>query len=291
MSYLTGDQIALLLKPLHPQRVLQLKGLSYVAGHDIRAELNRVFGFTGWSFEILDTSLICETEVKTSAGRPAWYVVYRSRARLSIYNPPETRQPWRETLAVYDGTHAGESTHPVRGEAHGNAVTNSETYALKRCAINLGDQFGLSLYDKGSLEPIVRWTLVGAEKADTDDVLQVSEEAPEFAAEADKPEVVSLPGKTSHRASLAASEPQNLTVEDIIKVVRAAGDVDALRAAWKDAGTAGLLQKAISIHQETGEKFTVQDLLYQRHAQLEPAKSQGEGAGGAGEGAGESAGA
>ena len=71
----------------------------------------------------------------------------------------------RRGVTFHDGSHVGESTHPVFGEAHGNALTNSETYALRRAAINLGDQFGLSLYNKGSLEAIVRWTLVRPEQA------------------------------------------------------------------------------------------------------------------------------
>jgi hypothetical protein len=176
MTYLTDEQVKLLLRPIHPRRVLQRDGMSYVEGYDIRAELNRVFGFGRWSEEILSQDMVCETNVKTKAGKDAWYVVYRTRIRLTVCAPDGT------VITRYDGSHVGESTHPVRGEAHGNALTNSETYALRRCAINLGDQFGLSLYNKGSLEAIVRWTLVrpeqGAEAAttDTDDVLQVSAE-------------------------------------------------------------------------------------------------------------------
>ncbi|HEV2450752.1 MAG TPA: Rad52/Rad22 family DNA repair protein, partial [Streptosporangiaceae bacterium] len=156
-------------------------------GYDIRAELTRIFGFGRWSSELLDQEVICETEVKTKTytdkrtgeekgGKPAWYVVYRSRVRLTVFAPDGT------LVTFHDGSHVGESTHPVRGEAHGNALTNSETYALRRAAINLGDQFGLSLYNKGSLDAIVRWTLVrpeaGAEvtATDTDDVPQVSAE-------------------------------------------------------------------------------------------------------------------
>jgi Rad52/22 family double-strand break repair protein len=185
MTYFTEEQVKLLLNRIHPNRVLQRDGMSYVEGYDIRAELTRVFGFGRWTSEVLDQSLICETEVRTKTytdkrtgeekgGKPAWYVVYRSRVRLTVFAPDGTM------VTFHDGSHVGESTHPVRGEAHGNALTNSETYALRRCAINLGDQFGLSLYNKGSLEPIVRWTLVrpeaGTEKADTNDIPQVSAE-------------------------------------------------------------------------------------------------------------------
>ena len=45
---------------------------------------------------------------------------------------------------------------PSRGDAHDFAIKNADSYALKRAAKDLGDQFGLSLYNKGSLEPVVR---------------------------------------------------------------------------------------------------------------------------------------
>ena len=144
MGYFTEDQINLLLKPIHPNRVAVTRGLSYVEGYDVRAELTRVFGFGRWNEETLDQQLVCENETQTSQGKKAWYVVYRTRVRLTISAPDG------EPVCFYDGAHVGESTHPVRGEAHGNALTNSQTYALRRCAINLGDQFGLSLYNKGS---------------------------------------------------------------------------------------------------------------------------------------------
>ena len=192
MTYFTDEQVKLLLLPISPRRVLQRDGMSYVEGYDIRAELTRVFGFARWTSELLDQALLCEREVRTKTytdkktgeekgGRAAWYVVYRSRVRLTIFAPDGT------LLAFHDGSHVGESTHPVFGDAHGNALTNSETYALRRAAINLGDQFGLSLYNKGSLDPIVRWTLVRpgteAQAADTDDVPQVSAEVPDDAHE------------------------------------------------------------------------------------------------------------
>jgi hypothetical protein len=45
------------------------------------------------------------------------------------------------------------------GEHHDNAVKTAASDALKRCAINLGTQFGLSLYDDGSLADVVRNTI------------------------------------------------------------------------------------------------------------------------------------
>jgi hypothetical protein len=110
-------------------------------------------------------------------------VVYKTSLRLTVCAPDGS------AVARYEESHVGESTHPVRGEAHGNALTNSWTYALKRCATNLGDQFGLSLYGKGSVEALVRWTLVRPEAWDKpaavndDDVPQVTPEATEVHGE------------------------------------------------------------------------------------------------------------
>ena len=234
MTYLNEEQVKLLLRPIHPRRVLQRDGMSYVEGYDIRAELNRAFGFGRWSAEVLDQAVICENPVKTKTytnpktgevkgGKDAWYVVYRTRLRLTVHAPDGTE------LAFYDGSHVGESTHPVLGDAHGNALTNSETYALRRCAINLGDQFGLSLYNKGSLDAIVRWTLVkpeaGTEAAgttDTDDVPQVSAEdsgsssAPETESAAEAFENAG-PVEVAH-APRDASEPE---VADEARAIRA----------------------------------------------------------------------
>ena len=281
-SYLSPQQIELLLKPIHPQRVLSLKNQAYVAGHDIRAELTRVFGFARWTTETLEETLLCEREVKTKAGAPAWYVVWKSRVRLTVNAPDGT------PLAFHDGSHVGESTHPVYGDAHGNALTNSGTYALRRAAINLGDQMGLSLYNKGSLEPIVRWTLVGDEKpADTDDVVKVeAEEQPETEAPApSKPRPAARKGKAPVSA---ATTPEGLAQE-----ARDVATTDALRETWKHAGELGFLKTEVTITEMdkdgeiTERKLLLQDYLLQRSNDLsfpegnKPAEGDGDAGGGA----------
>ena len=42
------------------------------------------------------------------------------------------------------------------GDAHDMALKTAESGALKRAATNLGDQFGLSLYNDGSMLPLVK---------------------------------------------------------------------------------------------------------------------------------------
>ena len=266
MTYFTDEQISLLLKPIHPNRVSNLRGLSYVEGHDIRAELTRVFGFGRWSEETIDQQLICETETKTKSGGNAWYVVYRTRVRLYICAPDGS------PICNYDGAHVGESTHPVRGEAHGNALTNSQTYALRRCAINLGDQFGLSLYNKGSQEALVRWTLVRPETipADTDDVPVITPESSDSESTEAASEAPASSKTTRQRKP--AAPPVSLTLEQMITKIAEATTVEQLREAWMIAGTSGHLPSEIVLP-ATGEKITVQDYLYRRNDQLVLPKS------------------
>lgn len=230
MSYFSDEQVTLLLKPIHPQRVLQRDGMSYVEGYDVCAELNRIFGFGRWDVEVTDQVLLREAEVETKNKRAAWYVVYRSRVRLTVKAPDGT------PLSVQEATHVGESTHPVYGEAHGNAVTNSETYALKRCAKNFGDQFGLSLYNKGSIAPLVRWTLVRPEAGkpvDTDDVPQVSAEQPDAGQPDSTPVDDTAGGGTSGwetRIAAAATAGALKAIEGDLRRLYGTGQVTAADA-------------------------------------------------------------
>lgn len=165
-QYLSEEQVAKLLEPIHPRRVSTRDGMAYVEAHDIKAHLTRIFGFARWSSDVIDQQLIAERQVQTRNGKDAFYVCYRSIVRLTICAPDGT------VLATYTEGHVGDSTHPTQGDAHGNALTNSESYALKRCAIALGDQFGLSLYNRGQTSKIVGKTLVAmpGEQPKTTDV-------------------------------------------------------------------------------------------------------------------------
>jgi recombination DNA repair RAD52 pathway protein len=180
-GYLTPQQIDLLLKRIHPQRVVKRsesgKELSYVEAHDVKAMMIRVYGFARWSWHIDSHEIKREEETKTKQGKDAWRVVALVRGTLTLFAPDGTH------LADYSGLHAGSNVHPDYGEALGNAITNADSYAFKRAAIMaLADQGGLSLYNKGQQSEIVRWTLVkpqgnSAEPVNTDDVPAVAPES------------------------------------------------------------------------------------------------------------------
>lgn len=160
---LTSEQIAQLLKPIDPARVgTDGKGFAHVEAWDVRRTMNQIFGFGTWSAEVSSMELISEREVQGRDGKSRWNVIYRAQCRLSI------GQMFGEG-ATYVEWAAGDATNPVLADAHDQAIKTAESQAFKRCAVNLGDQFGLSLYKNGSTDATVR-EVIGQEHADSDKV-------------------------------------------------------------------------------------------------------------------------
>src|SRR5262245_23277534 len=105
MMKLSEEQTATLLRPIAPHRVHSLDGSSYVEQWDIRAMMNRVFGFAGWGLEVLDLAMLYEAPTETKAGKPAFKVAYRCQVRLTIYSDDYAN-------CFYDGASVGESVMP-----------------------------------------------------------------------------------------------------------------------------------------------------------------------------------
>lgn len=146
---LNNQQYEQLLKPLNPSRVAKRsqagRSLSYLESFDVKAHLIRIFGFGGWSAEVLSAELAFEDQNE----KGQWNVGYKVTMRLTVH----------ALGCVYTEAAVGSATLPQRGEAHDMAVKTAESDALKRAAINLGTQFGLSLYNDGSLKDVVGQTL------------------------------------------------------------------------------------------------------------------------------------
>ena len=161
---LSSRQQDILLGGLNPTRISQRKGgggkqLSYLEAWDVKAHLIRVFGFGGFNAEVLSAELMFESQNERN-----WEVGYKVVLQLTIHDiggrmfPLANGSTWD---AVYTEAAVGGATLPSRSEAHDMAVKTAESDALKRAAINLGDQFGLSLYNNGSVQPVVKQTLAG----------------------------------------------------------------------------------------------------------------------------------
>ncbi len=146
---LTTEQYEQLLAGLNESRVAKRSGgggrqLSYLESWDVKAHLIRIFGFGGWSADVLESSLAYEEKNGNN-----WSVGYKVVLRLTI-----------PTLdCTYTEAAVGSAQLPQRGEAHDMAIKTGESDALKRAAINLGTQFGLSLYNNGSMRDVVIKTL------------------------------------------------------------------------------------------------------------------------------------
>lgn len=177
MTYLNKYQHAQLLRGVNPSRVRTLSGNSHMEAYDIRAHLNRVFGFAKWSAEVVVMELIFERFHKNSKGKDAVSVGYRAGLALTVCGPDGS------SLATYTEYAAGSASgFPVskQADAHDMSMKTAESQALKRAAINLGDQFGLSLYQKNSVKPIVMQTLDVHEVAE-----DVAKNVPKVVAEED----------------------------------------------------------------------------------------------------------
>ncbi len=163
---LTEQQIEQLLKPINSRRVLKDgKGHSHVSQQDILAHLIRVFGFGSFDIEVLDATCLFESE-RTSDGKPnnRFDVCYRALVRLTV------RGPDGNTLCRLENGSTATAQNQTRGDAHDLSYKSAISLSVKRAAIALGDQFGLSLYNKGQTEALVRGTIVHPQEGAEGDV-------------------------------------------------------------------------------------------------------------------------
>lgn len=180
----TQQQLNALMAPLNGNRVSSRsqggRSLSYLEAWDVKAALIRVFGFANWSADVVESKVLrMEKDVpaftgsgqskvrkQDADGKPDfnWSVTAMATLRLTIHM----------TGATYTETAIASQTGPDVGEVSDFAMKTAESDALKRCAINLGTQFGLGLYNNGGLGDVVRVLLDPTQK----DILAGPTEAP-----------------------------------------------------------------------------------------------------------------
>lgn len=151
---LTTTQRAMLLANLNPNRVQSRKApgggnksMSYLAAWDVRATLIKVFGFGGFSVSAEDTKIIkVETDLPRPNGRPTPFRV-TVQVTTSLYI--------HQLGAIYTGVALASQSGSDIGEVADFAAKTADSDAFKRAAMNLGTQFGLSLYNNGSPQDVV----------------------------------------------------------------------------------------------------------------------------------------
>lgn len=178
---LTFEQVDELVKAINQLYVAQKNKMSYLSQHQARAEMNRIFGYGNWDVIEGEPTLMYEYQEQgtgNNASKMYWVTGYRGVVTVNV------RDLWGMPIATYTGTHAEENVKlPNRGEAHAMAITSLESYALRRALINLGDRFGLGLYNGGSVAPHGQYTMqlepgVLFDWKDTGQVQQAPTEAP-----------------------------------------------------------------------------------------------------------------
>jgi DNA repair and recombination protein RAD52 len=134
---MTPEQIKMLEAPLNAAHVKKPSGSfgpkgDYLEGWHVINELNRIFGFDGWSYNIALTKDALERdEVKGQ-----WQAAYTCVCTLTVGDV--TRQD----------VGFGSGFAKMVGDAIEGATKEAATDALKRCARTFGNPFGLALYDK-----------------------------------------------------------------------------------------------------------------------------------------------
>lgn len=236
-----------LLSPIHRSRIgRDGKGFSHVEAWDIRRVLNGTFGFTGWSGETTAMELIYED---TTGGKFA--VAYRAKYQITVGD------------AVYTEWAVGDcKNYPSRGDAHDMAIKTAESQAFKRAAMNLGDQFGLSLYDGGSLKQSIKATLdVPVAKAGAAD------KAAEFAADLE----IEGGGATEAPAEAPVSDPApspTRAAEDATEAPDLSEYVDKFRALAVEGDVAGIVALKALISTQGQSESVVEGKTLAKYADL-----------------------
>lgn len=144
---LTWHQQLALMSPLNPARVSKRDNMSYLEAWDVKASLIKVFGFGGFSSELIESEILDVREVPQRSGNKMnQKVTAKAVVRLTIH----------QTGAVYTEAAIAGSAQPDITESMDMAIKSAESDALKRAAIFLGTQFGLSLYNAGRTSDIVQ---------------------------------------------------------------------------------------------------------------------------------------
>lgn len=135
-------ELARKLDPSHirPPSKFGPKG-DYLEGWFCIAEANRIFGFDGWSYTLVDCRCVSERDRPIGReAKPGFGVTYTATVRVVVDGVT------REDVG------AGHGYDVDCGLAHESAIKEAVTDSLKRSLRTFGNPFGLALYDKSRAE-------------------------------------------------------------------------------------------------------------------------------------------
>ena len=117
---------------------------SHLKGHTVIAQLNRIFGYAGHSWEVTSRPILIGGEgVDRQTGEILSPIGYTCTGRLTVKT--------KSGPVSFDGVGV-ERLDGVSFNSHDKALKGAETDAMKRAARHLGTQFGLSLYFDGAFD-------------------------------------------------------------------------------------------------------------------------------------------
>jgi len=126
------------LDPAHvrPAKAYGPKG-DYIEGWHAIAEANRIFGFGGWSYQVIESTCVHQGPREIGQQKKAGFgVTYTARVQVTVAG------------VIRDDFGAGHGYDVDCGLAHESAVKEAVTDGLKRALRSFGNPFGLALYDK-----------------------------------------------------------------------------------------------------------------------------------------------
>lgn len=122
-----------LVKPVDPAFVSKRQGLSYVTGRYVKAKLNELFGWDGWDFIIINFKHATPEAPRAHC---------QGRLRVTVRGTHITRDGVAQGYGTIKDDTSQDRINQVLDFADAEAITD----CLKRCAVSLGEQLGLSLY-------------------------------------------------------------------------------------------------------------------------------------------------
>lgn len=265
-------QIEQLLRPINPVRVLtDPKGFSHVSQQDILAHLTRIFGFGNFDIDVKNVELVFEMPTE----KPNRFnVCYKALVRLTI------RDQYGNEICHYENGSMETSQGQTRGDGHDLAYKSAISLSIKRAAIALGDQFGLSLYNKGQMSALVRSTLVGLPVTEPVDVqegvarqVSLGNDEIEAVVEPAVPEIAPVvaieppkPVGSTTTGTITTKAPEGLLVATV-QAIKEATELDPLRAIW--TRNANYLDQPFDTG---GDILTLRSLIEKRKTEVEGEK-------------------
>lgn len=185
VSPLTRAQMRQLMADLNQARVATLKkgrtSLSYIEAWDARRSMIRIFGYGGFSTRVVNVRTVYQEQdvpafeynsdsKATKVQKVEKYMALQASPDGTQYRQVEIQKPvfnWRVAVettvevyihqlgAIYSDAGVAGQVGPDIGEVADFATKTATSDTFKRCLINMGTQFGLSLYDNGSLGDVV----------------------------------------------------------------------------------------------------------------------------------------